>query len=262
MNNFTENKRAFGAYLKRFYDVMLPTHAAIMDMKTRGAEKSLIFVPDRMIDAADEMLSFYRENSTKVNEARARLPVVLVSMSKDANPSMADYSSQAASPSYVQFPSDERNRAFKLQVMVMERRAQLAFFGAEETSIRSLATQFVMWAARPENRRFTSSYALINGVVEQFPISIESSELMASSVVTGQKNITLLTIDMTLRESTPFLTTPESEKGVYVEDSDGYKLVTEVIVNDTDLQEHQHVTEQTTSNNRVRHDGISLGGAE
>lgn len=259
MNNFTENKRAFGAYLKRFYDVMLPTHAAIMEMKTRGAEKSMVFVPDRMIDAADEMLAFYRENSTKVDVARARLPVVLVSMGKDANPSMADYSSQASSPSYVKFPSDERERVFKLQVMVMERRAQLAFFGAEETSVRSMATQFVMWAARPENRRFVSKYALINGVVEQFPISIESSELMASNVVTGQKNITLLTIDMTLRESTPFLTTPESEKGIYVEDSDGFKVVTEVLVNDADLNEHSHITEATVGHLKDRDNGLSDG---
>ena len=239
MSQFNEIKTAFGVYLSRYYNAVLPTHEAVKEWRGRGLSKSIMLVPDRMIDAVNDQLDYYRENSGKVQNKRSNLPVVFVAMAKDANMSMGEHAgNHATSPEYVTFQTDAQNRVFKMQTMIMERRVQLAFLGSEETSVRSLATQFVMWVARPENRRFSAKYKLIGDIVEHFPIMVESSESMAMNVALDQVNLTCLTIDLTLREAMPFVTTPEIEAGnMSATDSAGYGVVTDVVTSINDCEE-------------------------
>lgn len=259
MNTLNEIKQGFGLYMGEYFRQLMPTHAAIMDMRQRGLNKSIILAPDRMIDALNEQLAYYREHSNKVAMAQAQLPVILVAMSKDAIPSMADFAVQPASPRFVCFPSDERRRVFKLQTAIMERRVQLAFLGSEEGSVRSLAAQFILFSARPEYRRMNATYHLIQGVVEPFPVNLETSENPAANVKLDQDNLTALTIDLTLKETVPFLITPESERGEFGPDSDGYNVVQGVTLNDRTANVYEHITAKTQGHDRVRQTGMNEG---
>lgn len=232
MSQFNEIKQAFGLFLGRYYKEVIPTHESVKEWKKRGLKSAIVAVPDRMIDAVNEQMKYFRENTVKVNMPRAQLPVIFIAMAKDANMSSGEHAgNHSTSPQYVRFESDARKRVFKMQTILMERRVQLAFLGSEETSVRSLVTQFIMWIARPENRRFTAKYNVIGDVFESFPIMIESTENSAMNVALDQLNITCLTIDLTFREAIPFITTPEQEAGNYdATDSNGYGVVTDVQV--------------------------------
>jgi hypothetical protein len=147
-------QRGLGAYLQGYYKKLLPTTPAIQSFAARGFSSSFAWAPARMIDAAEEMIEAWRRNDNGAPSSRAFLPIVLAAVAKDATPVAGDFSRQLSNPQWITLPTDPKARVFKLAQIQSERRLQLLFAAADESTARSLATQFCLYIAAPENRRF------------------------------------------------------------------------------------------------------------
>lgn len=234
-----ELKIGFGKYIEGFYRSLSPTTKAMEEFVARGLEKSIVFAPSRMVDAAEDMLASWRKNDNNGDgQSTPFLPVIIVATGKDYLPATGDYSIQKGEPEYVVLPVDPKNRVFKMRQMHGDRRAQLVIFSADEPTARSIAAQFSLYCSRYVNRRFSATYRFA-GFDLGFPVMLESTDIPATNVTTEQKNLTILAIDLSLRETIPLFNYPlagEANDGLGIlgdpNDPCGYSLVVEVAVLD------------------------------
>lgn len=202
-------KFGYARWLNEFHRYFVPTTRATEEWSQRPLETAMVMVPGRMIDAADEMMASWRKNDqTGEYGISSHLPVVLTALGKDYMPIDGNISNQIAREIHVTLPQDTKNRIFKLRQIHGERRAQLLFVAPEEASARSMAMQFCQWVTDSEWRRFTVPYEFA-GFVHEWPVSLESPDVMASAVDFGQKNLTGITVDLNLRETIPLFLTPK-----------------------------------------------------
>lgn len=236
MANFTTPiKEAFGRYLERFYGDLVTDTPAMTEFAARGFSKSAVWAPGRMIDQVEEMLAAWRKNDTsQANRATPYLPVMITAMSKDYIPAPPDFSRQLADPIFVTIPADTKNRVFSMRAVVCEIRAQVVICAPEEATARSLAMQLQLFSSAFGNRRFYANYVLA-GFSEPWPVVFEIPELMAVNAPNDQKNLTILTVDFTMRATVPLLKHPKltdsdsDDQGTEeVVDPDGYLTVAQV----------------------------------
>ena len=207
-----ETKKAFGHYLGGYYTSLVPTTPAMTEFCARGLKSSIVYAPGRMIDAAEEMLAAWRRNDNNGQPgSSAFLPVMIVALAKDYVPVSGDFSRQVGDDEWITVPEDEKGRIFKLRQMQGDRRAQLLIAAAEEESARSLAAQFCLWVASVPNRRFYATYRFA-GLDHQWPVMIENIDTPAQSIQTDEKNLTLLVVDVMLRESIPLFRAPKGDE--------------------------------------------------
>lgn len=203
---------AFGGYMVGFFNGLLPTTKALQEYVLREPEKALMWAPARMVDAAEEMLASYQRNDNNDGPTRpAQLPVIIVAMAKDYTATGRDYTTQIADPVHIAFPDDERERAFKLQTIAVDIRAQIAIFAQEPETAKSLAGQFSLYIDSPVNRRFASRW-LFNNFESFWPVQIEAPDVLAISVATDAKNLTMLAIDLTLKATIPLFRGPGEDE--------------------------------------------------
>ncbi len=72
-----------------------------------------------------------------------------------------------------------------------------------------MAMQFCQWVTDHEWRRFNVPYTFA-GLVHEWPVMLETPDVMASAVDFGQKNLTGLTVDLNLRETIPLFFAPKA----------------------------------------------------
>lgn len=203
-------KFGYARWLSEFHRYFVPTTKATEEWAKRPLETAMVMVPDRMVDAADEMLAAWRKNdNTGKHGISSHLPVVLTALAKDYMPIDGNVSRQIARDLFVTIPQDPKERIFKLRQIQGERRAQLLFVAAEESSARSMAMQFCQWVTDHEWRRFNVPYEFA-GFVHEWPVMLETPDVMASAVDFGQKNLTGLTVDLNLRETIPLFSGPKA----------------------------------------------------
>ncbi len=232
---FEPVKVALAEYLGRFYASLVPGTRGMSEFCARGLEKSIAWAPGRMIDAAEEMLDSWQRNDTDSAATQpAKLPVMLVAMSKDTSPTDRSYTRNAADPEYITFPCDPKARAFKVRTFAADIRAQLVIFAHDEPTARSIAAQFMLFADTFVNRRMVSSWRFA-GMEHYWPVMLESPAVPAMSIQTDAKNITMLAMDLTLKATVPLYQAPKvgepnDGKGdpANPEDPAGYPLVVEV----------------------------------
>lgn len=216
MANFTTPvKEAFGRYLERFYGQLVADTPAMVEYAARGFSKCAVWAPGRMIDQVEEMLASWRKNDTsQADRATPYLPVMIAATSKDYMPAPPDFSRQLADAVFVTIPSDPKGRVFSMRAVVSEIRAQVAICAPEEATARSIAMQLQLFSSAVGNRRFYANYALA-GFSEPWPVVFEMPEIMAVNAPNDQKNLTILTVDFTMRATVPLLKAPK------LTDSDG-----------------------------------------
>ena len=203
-------KYGYARWLSEFHRYFVPTTKATKEWAERPLETAMVMVPDRMIDAADDMLASWRKNdNTGEYGVSSHLPVVLTALGKDYMGIDGNVSRQIARDIFVTIPDDPKERNFKLRQIQGERRAQLLFVAAEEASARSMAMQFCQWITDHEWRRFNVPYTFA-GLVHEWPVMLESPDVMASAVDFGQKNLTGVTVDLNLRETIPLFSGPKA----------------------------------------------------
>lgn len=228
-------KAAFGRYIGEFYASLVPTTKPMHEFVTRGLDKACVWAPGRMIDQVEEMISAWQRNDTEQGPTKPpKLPVVIVAMAKDYIPTGRDYGRQIAEPLDVIIPDDAKERCFGLRVMSGDFRTQVAICAADEPTAKAIASQFVLFLDASGNRRFFAQYAFA-GMDLPFPVQLETPEIPAISVQTGNKNLTVLALDLTLKASIPLFSEPTADqyndgKGTpgHAVDPAGYPLVIEV----------------------------------
>lgn len=201
-------KIALGEYLARYYGGVVATTKPLELFVTCGVAKSLLWVPSRMIDAAEEMLALLMRSD--LNGAPTKppdLPVILIAMAKDYVPTGRDYTRQVADNVNVIIPSDPKERMFGLRTAAGDIRVQAVIFASDEPSAHSLAAQFMLFLDATDNRRFAATYHFA-GQDTDWPVQIESPEALAIPVPTDAKNLTILAIDLTLHASIPLFDAP------------------------------------------------------
>jgi hypothetical protein len=203
-------KFGYARWLSEFHRYFVPTTKATTEWASRPLETAMVMVPGRMVDSAEEMLASWRKNdNTGEYGISSHLPVVLTALSKDYMPIDGNVSRQIARDIDVTLPDDTKGRIFKLRQIQGERRAQLLFVAPEEASARSMAMQFCQWVTDHEWRRFTVPYEFA-GFVHEWPVMLETPDVMASAVDFGQKNLTGITVDLNLRETIPLFSGPKA----------------------------------------------------
>lgn len=236
-------KAAFGRYIGAFYASLVPTTKPMQEFVSRGLDKSCVWAPGRMIDQVEEMISAWQRNDTDQGPTQPpKLPVVIVAMAKDYSPSGREYGRQISESLDVILPDDEKERCFGLRVISGDIRAQLAICAADEPTAKAIASQFTLFIDASENRRFFAQYPFA-GEQLPFPVQIETPEVPAISVATGNKNLTVLAVDLTLKASIPLFSKPadgqpNDGQGTPgdVTDPAGYPLVIDVIGVSTEPQ--------------------------
>lgn len=223
-------KAAFGEYIGRYYQSVVPTTKPLEEFKVRGLAQCIAWAPSRMVDAAQDMLALWlRAEHNKPTKPPA-LPSIIVAIAKDYTPSGRDYTRQVADRQVAIIPGDPKERLFGIRAIAGDVRAQVAIFATDEPTARSLAAQLLLFMDATENRRFTAKYHFA-GVETLWSVQIETPENPAMSIPSDAKNLTILAVDVTLRAQIPLFDAPgtgepNDGKGTPgTDDPAGYPLV-------------------------------------
>jgi len=226
-------KIGFGEYMGRWYSGLQSSTCAMQSFIDRGFGLSVQYTVGRMIDDVQAMLDSYRKNeNTTVNNANSKLPVVLVAVAKDYTTTGGDWLGRQTPVEYVRITDEQDAAVYKYSQSMYDVRVQVAFFAAEEATARALARSFGWFVNQYENRRFNQTYTW--GEYELLiPVMIENPDLIFMNSATDQKNMTILSCDLTLKVTVPQLQSPEANSadadGSY-HDPQGYKVVSEAVI--------------------------------
>lgn len=229
-------KTAFGQYMAGFYSSIIPTTKSLNEFVARGLDKSIVWAPARMVDAVEDMIATWQKNDPDGMPTQPpKMPVIIVAMAEDYVPTMRDYTRQVSEQPYLIIPDDTKERAFKVQVVAGDIRAQVVMAAHDEPTAKSLASQFCLYLDNIENRRFFSHFSFAGMNDLEWPVQIESPDVPAMSIKTDVKNMTVLACDVTLKASVPLFKAPvvgepNDDKGTPGDPLDpaGYPLVEQV----------------------------------
>lgn len=235
---FEPVKVAFGEYLQRFYEDLVATTPALKEFKNRGFSYGFVLAPSRMVDQANEMLAAWQKNdSTGKPTTPAKLPVIIISFAKDYTPTGRDYNYQIADALEMTFPTDDRERYFEVKTVAGDIRVQLAVCASDEATAKSIAAQLLLYVDSATRRGFDAKYTFAKNDV-YFPCQIDAPDSPASSIDTGNQNITMLAIDFNLHCTVPLYNAPGEDepndgKGTGPDDPSGFPLVNFITQKDT-----------------------------
>ncbi|MEJ7804442.1 MAG: hypothetical protein WKG03_00760 [Telluria sp.] len=229
MSMRTPLEAGFGGYMSRFYVQLVADTPAMAEYIKRGLSKSVVWAPGRMIDSVEEMLAEWRKNDNEGGPSdSSMLPVMICAMSKDFQPSMADWGVAVGTSVDVMSPDDPHERTYKLRTSSNEYRVQVAIIAPEGGTAHSLAMQFNLYANGDGGRRFTHRH-MHGDIPHDFPAVLEQIDLGAIDSRAEQKNITILTVDMNLRAVIPIFKAPgDGEANDGKPAPAGYPVVLEV----------------------------------
>ena len=203
--NLKEFEIAFASkYLQGYYNRLIPHTKGTTDFKNRGFKHAFAYAQGRLVDDAEAMLSEYRKNDNDTPR-RAPLPMILVGVGRDYTPTTGDYSRIRGDIQTIKLPHEkDDNKLREMTVEVGERKVQVVFIASNEPTARDLSMQFCLWCAAFKNRRFYADYD-IHGHSYPFSCVLEDPNIFASNVDTEQKNLVMQTVDLTFRETIPFV---------------------------------------------------------
>lgn len=210
MNDDKEIKSSFGAYLVRFFDLLVADTKALEEFKSRQVSKAIAFAPARLIDSVDDMLAkwqkFSADGTTK--SAHNLLPVMLVAMDKTFTPTGRSGSSyQITDSPFVIMKNDPKERAFKIRTISSDYRAQVVIFSQDVASARSIASQLMLFVDALENRRMSVNHRF-SGIDETWIAQVSNPDNPVMNIPNGAKNLTILTVDFTIKTTTPMYSAP------------------------------------------------------
>lgn len=231
---FEPVKAGLGSFLRDYYAEVVPTTRPLEEFVARGFPRCVAWAPSRMVDTAEEMLAQWQRNDTHEGATRPpKLPVILVAVARDWVPATRDFTTQVADPVDVTFPHDAKRRLFRMRTVAGDIRTQAVIFASDEPTARSLAAQLALFLDSPSRRRFPAAYPFA-GLEHAFPAQIEVPDNPAMSIETGNKNLTAVAVNLTLKVTVPLFMAPKpgepnDGKGVPgTDDPAGYPLVADI----------------------------------
>lgn len=206
-------RAAVGQWLGRWYAQLVPNSKALQEYCARGLSKSVVMVPGRMIDAAEDMVNLWVRNDTDDQAGkRYKLPVALVAMARDMMPTGRDWGRALGDEEFIMIDTDPKERVFALRTHTQDVRCQIVFAAHEPDAARALAGQFALWVQGYSNKRFAALWPFAGQAIP-WPCQLESDDVMASLVPTEAKNLTLLALDFTFKMTEPFYRAPRAAEG-------------------------------------------------
>jgi len=201
MYSLKEFELAFADYMQGFKDQFIPHTRACLDFKSRELKDSAVYAQGRLVDDAEGMIAQWRRNDN--NDKSSKLPIMIVGLGRDYTPSTGDYARIRGDAITVQLPHND-NKHREMRAMVADRKIQVLVVASNEPTARNIGAQFALWVSAFKNRRIYPKYEL-DGVFYKFPAVIEDPNVMVSNVDSGQKNLVMMTIDLTFREQFPLI---------------------------------------------------------
>lgn len=207
-------KDAFGRYMARFYAGLYPDTTAMQEFVARGVERSIVWVPGRMVDQVEDMLAAYQknDNGTASHPAQpgkgALFPVMLVGMAKDYTVSGPDQFSRQAGRRLVRLTDDDNASVYGYRQAAGDLRVQVAVMSAEVATAQSLAAQFGLYVGEVPNRRFRVQHAWGQYQLEM-TCMLENPDIMFAKVDAENRNMTILVAELTLKAVIPYLDAPK-----------------------------------------------------
>lgn len=224
---FEPAKHAFGHWMARYFQGLVDTTQPLKEYVTRPVEKAIAWAPGRMIDAAEDMLAAFiradqRHESNQRPYQPPKLPAIICALARDHTPAGHDFTRPISDPLDICITGDPLSRHFKIRTHTAALRFQVVFFAHDEPSCRSLAAQFIMFCQ--SNRRYQAVYEFGPFGLE-FPCQLESTDLSASSIPSEAKNLTILTVDLTIHCTAPLVQGPKLPPHDNTEPPFGYPVV-------------------------------------
>lgn len=193
-------QRAWGVLLSRFRKWALADTADTKHWKTRPIKEAIHACAGRMIDDAEAMLDQYRRNDNVKDTpgSTALLPVMLTAF--EPMPTIPDASSVRGIPYWldIQVPTDPDLTTARLRTIPTAIRAQVAFFTATPHAAFSLASQFCAFLTDEYDRQLPIVCDLGGGITDTWQLTVLDNTLFPSRVPTEAKNLTIITVDVTL----------------------------------------------------------------
>ncbi len=202
---------AISHYLCAWYAKLAADTPAMDEYINRGAAQAIAWAPDRLVDAADEMLDAYRRNDNEGPPGhKSKFPMVLVGMSRDYTPTPGDRGRQMARQ-LIKINDDAPNNPASIygyRQAMGDKRTQIVIFAAESATATSLAAQFSLFIADVANRRFYADFVW-GEYTARMPITLETPDIQFNEVPTDEKNICILAADLNFTITTPFFDAPK-----------------------------------------------------
>jgi len=196
-------KEALAAWVVRFHRQIAPMTPALSEFVGRDASSAVALVPGRMVDAAEDMLTLWMRNEPKGGPTKPhKLPVILVAVARDPNPTMVGRNRSISSPVHVILPGDVKERVFELKTMARDYRAQLLFVAQDSDTAESLAMQFGLWLENWRNQVFDVKWEFAGNDV-MWPAQLESPDVAPSVIATDAKSVTMIAVDVSFCSTQP-----------------------------------------------------------
>lgn len=207
---FQPVKDALGEFMVKFHRELVPTTPALEKLAALPVAKAIRVAPARMIDAAEEMFGKYlREEDEDQPATRPHfLPVIIVALAADYTPVGRDFTRQSERRLVV-IPEDPKERVFGLRSLAGDMRMQVGIFAAEEMTARDIAAQLCLFIDRTDMRTVRATYRFA-GIETQWPVQLETPEVMASRVPTDAKNLSILVVDLNFHCTVPIFDAPKA----------------------------------------------------
>jgi hypothetical protein len=230
---FHHVKVGLGEYLTKWKEFLVADTPGLQAYAARPLAESIIFVPGRLVDAAEEMLAAYRRNDNPGESGhKSKLPVVLIGLSKDYTPTDPSWNRQLGDRMLIKIEDDTTEAPASIygyRQAAGDVRAQVVIVAADEPTARSMTIQFCLFIGAVGNRTF---YAAHTWGQYEIPMGtmLETPDVPFMEIATDQKNLTMLAGDLNLRVVIPYFDAPaegEPNDGT-ANNPPGYPYVTEV----------------------------------
>lgn len=218
--------------MRAFYAQLHADTPAMQEYVQRGAARSIVWSPARMVDAAEEMLAAYQRNANSPTEGKnSLLPIIVVGMAKDYTPTDGGFGGRQVGRQFVSLTDDCDASVYGYRQAMGDVRAQVVIFAHEEMTARSLAAQFCLWLGDVNNRRFKTAHQWGEYTVTM-PVMLESPDTIFQSIDVGHKQLTVLAGDITFKVTIPYFDAPKAGQPNDGSNHNpkGYPRITEVSV--------------------------------
>lgn len=198
-------QNAWGILLSRFRDWSMADTREFAHWKSRPIKEAIHACAGRMIDDAEAMLDQYRRNDNVKDTpgSTAILPVMLTAFEPMA--SIPDASSVRGVPYWlnIQVPTDPDLTTARMRTIPTAIRAQVAFFTPTPHTAFSMASQFAAFLTDEYDRQLPLKVDLGGGITDTWQLTVLDNTLFPSRVPTEAKNLTIVTVDVTLAGLVP-----------------------------------------------------------
>jgi hypothetical protein len=226
-------KEAVGNWLNQWYDSLTPTTEQLQAYIDKGFSQSVGWATGRMKDDVQAMLDSYRrnENFGTVN-ANSKFPVMIVAMARDVTPTTGDWGARQVPRQFVQIEDDPQASWYGYRQAMQDVNMQVVIMATEESTARSLAFQFTYFLGLASSRRFYKTETWGQYDIES-PVMLETPDVLMQFMPLDQKNMTILTVDFTLKDTIPYFDAPGigEENDGSSNDPPGYPILDKINLN-------------------------------